>query len=104
MPRWQQAYGKSYQFSGNVSVALPITEHIQKYIDWANTNELNNCRKGGFNGALINWYENGEHYIGWHSDSEAQLVKNEPIYTISLGATRTFKIKGKNGKKLLILN
>jgi len=96
VPRWQQAYGKSYEFSGNVSVALPISAQIQSFIDWANLNETNNGRTGGFNGALLNWYEDGEHHIGWHSDNEGPLVKNEPIYTISLGATRTFKIREKS--------
>ena len=99
VPRWQQAYGKNYQFSGNEAKALPITEQLQKYIDWANTNEIMQGRSGGLNGILINWYETGEHYIGWHSDDESQLENGAPIYTISLGAKRTFKVREKRNKK-----
>ena len=44
---------------------------------------------------LVNWYQDGDHYIGWHSDDESQLDQTAPIYTISLGATRTFKTREK---------
>ena len=99
VPRWQQAYGQNYQFSGNTTIAQPITDMLQKYIDWANMNEKKKGRIGGLNGVLVNWYEDGEHYIGWHSDDESQLDENAPIYTISLGVTRTFKIREKKNKK-----
>ena len=99
VPRWQQAYGKNYKFSGNVAKAQPITENLKKYINWANMNEVKNGRSGGLNGILINWYENGDHYIGWHSDDESQIDQEAPIYTISLGSKRTFKIREKKNKK-----
>ena len=56
-------------------------------------NENEEGRVGGLNGVLVNWYQDGEHYIGWHSDDVSQLDQDAPIYTISLGATRTFKIR-----------
>ena len=99
VPRWQQAYGRSYKFSGNTAAALPITETLGKYLDWANGNEKNKGRVGGLNGILVNWYEDGEHHISWHSDDESQLVEEAPIYTISLGATRTFKTREKKNKR-----
>ena len=99
VPRWQQAYGKNYSFTGNTVIAKPLTEQLKKYIDWANKNELENGRTGELNGILINWYQDGNHYIGWHSDDERQLNKNSPIYTISFGAKRTFKIREKYNKK-----
>ena len=99
VPRWNQAYGIDYKFSGNVAKAKPITPLLQKYIDWVNDNELKQNRSGGFNSILVNWYENGQHYIGWHSDDESELDTKAPIYTISLGATRTFKIRDKKNTK-----
>jgi alkylated DNA repair dioxygenase AlkB len=102
IPRWQQAYGQNYRFSGNVAKAKPFTPQLQDFIDWANNNELNNGRIGGMNGILVNWYQNGSHYIGWHSDDESQLDPLTPIYTISLGAKRTFKIREKKNKKNVI--
>lgn len=44
---------------------------------------------------LINWYQDGDHYIGPHSDDESQLVKNSAIYSFSFGQTRDFVIKSK---------
>ena len=99
VPRWQQAYGQNYKFSGNTAIALPITKILKPYIDWANMNEKKQSRIGGLNGILVNWYQDGDHYIGWHSDDESQLDQTAPIYTISLGATRTFKIREKKNKK-----
>jgi alkylated DNA repair dioxygenase AlkB len=99
IPRWQQAYGKTYSFASMEEEAKPLTKQLQKYIDWANTNEINKGRPGGLNGILINWYEDGEHYIGWHSDNTTWLDDESSIYTISLGAKRTFKIREKKDKK-----
>ena len=62
-------------------------------------NEKKQGRIGGLNGILVNWYQDGEHYIGWHSDDESPLDQKAPIYTICLGATRTFKIREKKNKK-----
>lgn len=95
LPRWNQAYGVDYKFSGIIEKAKPITEQLQKYLDWANNNEIQHKRNGNLNGILINWYKNGEDYISWHSDNETELDPNSPIYTISLGSTRTFKIREK---------
>jgi len=52
-----------------------------------------------FNMLLINWYRNGDDYIGMHSDNEKQLVKNSPVITISLGQERIFVIENKLSKK-----
>ena len=92
-PRWQQSYGKDYKFSGTLSKALPIPNILKPFLQWANNNEIKKGRNGDLNGLLLNWYKDGEHNIGWHSDSESQLDNSRPIYTISLGASRKFKIK-----------
>ena len=43
-------------------------------------------------------YENGTQAIGWHADRE-EIGRTTPIASISLGATRTFMLKSKNGSK-----
>uniref|UniRef100_UPI001681891B alpha-ketoglutarate-dependent dioxygenase AlkB n=2 Tax=Pseudoalteromonas sp. S16_S37 TaxID=2720228 RepID=UPI001681891B len=48
-----------------------------------------------FNALLANWYRNGQDKMGWHSDDEAELGAKPCIVSISLGATRKFKIKHK---------
>jgi len=67
IPRWQQSYGLSYKFSGITNIALETPDLIQKYIDWAN---IHDNTFDIFNMALVNWYQDGEHYIGHHSDDE----------------------------------
>ena len=101
-PRWQQSYGRSYKFSGTVNESLKIPKIIEQYIDWANKNDKS---EGKFNMALVNWYENGEHYIGYHSDDEKQLIPNSPIYCFSFGVERDFILKNKktNDKKIITL-
>ena len=90
IPRKQQSYGISYRFSGVLSVCTEITPLIQKYIDYANSID---DTPGKFNMALVNWYENGKSYIGYHSDDEKQLIQNSPVYCFSFGVTRDFKLK-----------
>ena len=96
-PRWQQAYGQSYAFSGTVNKALPFHPIILKYVNWANEQTKN--EKGEFNMALLNWYENGDHYIGHHSDDEKQLIRKSSIYCFSFGASRDFVLKNKITKE-----
>eukprot|EP00928_Gymnodinium_smaydae_P070599 TRINITY_DN54406_c0_g1_i1.p1 TRINITY_DN54406_c0_g1~~TRINITY_DN54406_c0_g1_i1.p1 ORF type:complete len:750 (-),score=97.47 TRINITY_DN54406_c0_g1_i1:119-2368(-) len=47
-----------------------------------------------FNVCLLNFYENGDHRIGWHYDRE-EIGRSTPIVSISLGAPRTFLVKAK---------
>jgi alkylated DNA repair dioxygenase AlkB len=51
-----------------------------------------------FNYALANWYRNGDDYIGWHSDKEADLAPDASIASISLGAERPFLLRDRRGK------
>lgn len=47
-----------------------------------------------FNVCLLNYYENGQQRIGWHSDRE-EIGRSTPIASVSLGATRPFHIRNK---------
>lgn len=90
-PRWQQSYLKPYWFSGMTHAPLPLPEEIQGLFDWVKTinPDINQC--------LINWYQDGNHYIGPHSDDETQLVPGSDIFSFSYGAERQFHIHPKNG-------
>lgn len=44
------------------------------------------------NYCLIQNYPNKKSGIGWHADSESDLVENSPIYSMSFGATRNFQL------------
>lgn len=47
-----------------------------------------------FNVCLLNFYENGEQAIGWHSDRE-EIGRTTPIASISLGTPRKFHLRAK---------
>jgi alkylated DNA repair dioxygenase AlkB len=90
-PRWQQAYGADYHYTGRVNKALPVPPLLEPLLAWVR--ERIDTR---INGALLNWYEGPGHYIGAHHDSVKHMVKGSPIVTVSFGETRTFRLtKGK---------
>lgn len=99
IPRWQQAYGKSYNYSGAMIEAAEPDELISNLIS------LMNVLVGSemFNMCLCNWYK-PEHYIGKHSDDTKQLVINSPIASISWGYTRTFVLTPKEKGETLSLD
>ena len=97
LPRFQQTYGMTYSFAGITCNAKEIPPLLQPYLDYANNDYADTSE---FNGILVNWYEDGGQYVGYHSDNEKQLIKNSPIYCFSLGGTRTFKIKDKATKQV----
>lgn len=110
-PRFQQAYLRTYTFSGTESVALPLPELFAPYLAWANK-----LGYGEFNAVLVNWYADGENYIGAHADDERQLIKESPVVTITLCqpsesekkmglvsklALRKFRIRDKKTKEIV---
>ena len=95
VPRWQQSFGQSYYFSGLEHKAVEITDpYLIKLQKWV---ENHSGKK--YNQILINWYTNGNEYIGPHSDDESQLERNSNIYSFSFGDTRIFKIEAKPNYK-----
>ena len=88
-PRWQQAYGADYHYTGRVNRALPLTPAMAPFLAWAR--EAVDPR---LNGLLFIWYDaDHAHYIGKHRDSTKQMITGAPIVTISLGATRLFRLR-----------
>ena len=53
-----------------------------------------------FNSCLLNLYHNGNEAMGWHSDDEKSLGKNNTIASLSLGAEREFLFKHKQTKRI----
>ena len=95
IPRFSAWYGDpgmSYTYSG-----LRLEPHEWnrglKYIK----NKLEVETGYNFNSALLNWYRDGQDYIGWHTDNEKSLGKRPYIASLNFGATRLFKLKPKNG-------
>lgn len=95
VPRWQKSFGRDYYFSG-VNHKADSIEHpyLKKLLNYVNEHSGK-----VYQGMLINWYMNGEEYIGFHSDDESQLVRGSDIYSFSFGETRDFVIKSKRNKE-----
>lgn len=53
-----------------------------------------------FNSVLCNLYRDGQDSMGWHSDAEAELGPQPLIASLSLGATRRFRLRHKRDTAL----
>ncbi|RCJ21121.1 2OG-Fe(II) oxygenase [Nostoc minutum NIES-26] len=88
-PRWQQAYGINYQYTGRINKALPIPLLLEPLFQWSKANIDNRL-----NGILLNWYDGKlHHYIGKHRDSTINILNGAPIVTISFGEERIFRLR-----------
>ena len=88
-PRWQQAYGQDYRYSGQTSRALPPPPMLAELLGWAR-----GAIDARLNGALLNWYDGAlGHRIGAHRDSTTGLLPGSPIVTLSLGEERVFRLR-----------
>jgi alkylated DNA repair dioxygenase AlkB len=86
-PRWQQAYGADYHYTGRTNTALPVPPVLEPLRAWALQ-----AIDPRLNGVLLNWYEGPGHYIGPHHDSTREMRHGAPIVTISFGETRVFRL------------
>ncbi|ETK74779.1 hypothetical protein L917_18238 [Phytophthora nicotianae] len=103
LPRFQQLCGEmgSYRYSGKTFEAQqkfpPGLRHavhqMQRIVE--NPTTQHHTR---LTGGLVNWYENGDHYIGPHADDERDMMSCSPIVALSLGATRRFVFTKKASK------
>src|SRR5918996_3180142 len=94
-------YGDSdylYTYSNITKQALPWTKELyglkQMVEEFAGVK---------FNSYLLNLYHNGDEGMGWHSDDEESLGKNNTIASLSLGAERKFLFKHKQSKQIVSL-
>jgi alkylated DNA repair dioxygenase AlkB len=97
IPRWQQAYGADYHFSGQTSKALPVPELLVPLLEWSRI-----AIHSELNGLLLNWYDGPGHYIGEHHDEVKGLVVGSPIVTVSFGESRKFRLtRGETPNRIL---
>src|SRR5919198_3112673 len=94
-------YGDSeylYTYSNTTKRALAWTKELselkQIVEEYAGTK---------FNSCLLNLYHNGNEGMGWHSDDEKPLGKNNTIASLSFGAERKFSFKHKQTKQIVSL-
>lgn len=96
-PRLVRAFGDDglhYRYAGVDRATAPWLPRLRAVRD-----RLAALAGHPFNYALVNWYRDGDDYIGWHSDKEADLVAEASIASISLGAARPFLLRDRDGGK-----
>jgi alkylated DNA repair dioxygenase AlkB len=93
-PRLTASYGDegvTYRYSGTVNVALrwtPMLLEIKQMIE---------AVQGRYNYCLLNRYRSGQDSMGMHADDEPEM--GSVIGSLSLGATRTFRIRHNRSKE-----
>lgn len=87
--------GCNYRYNGSQSEPIRFTQVLHK-IRLECSERLN----VPFNFVLATLYRDGSDYVGWHADDERDLVSEQVIANLSLGSTRTFKVKSKEGTLL----
>jgi alkylated DNA repair dioxygenase AlkB len=93
-PRWQQAYGADYKYTGNVNKALPVPPILAPLHAWAR-DQID----PRLNGLLLNWYDaERAQYIGKHRDSTIDMIEGAPIVTVSYGSERAFRLRPWKGE------
>ncbi len=87
---WYGDPGIAYIYSGVTLVAsgwdpalLAIRERV------------NEVATAAFNSVLVNYYRDEKDSVGWHSDDEPSLGRDPLIASVSLGATRSFRLEHK---------
>ena len=94
MQAWYGDAGASYSYSGLKMQPLPWTPFLG-----AIRQKVEALSGESFNAVLLNWYRDGSDSVGWHSDDEPELGVNPVIASLSLGATRLFRMQHKSKKQ-----
>jgi alkylated DNA repair dioxygenase AlkB len=95
---WYGGSGCLYAYSNITKQALPWTKELYELKQM-----VEEFAGAKFNSCLLNLYHNGNEGIGWHSDDEKSLGKNNTIASLSFGAERKFLFKHKQSKQIISL-
>ncbi len=95
MPRltaWFADAGLAYTYSGLALSPTPLPPSLDQL-----RARLQAATRLTFNSVLANRYRDGRDKMGWHADDELELGDEIHIASISLGASRTFRLRAKEG-------
>lgn len=88
---WVGNPGCSYTYSGVSNPIEPWTPSLQQVRE--RVQRAAGCE---FNSLLLNRYRDGRDKLDWHADDERELDPEAPIASLSLGASRSFRLKPKD--------
>ncbi|MBC6608401.1 alpha-ketoglutarate-dependent dioxygenase AlkB [Hymenobacter sp. BT188] len=85
---WHGDPAARYRYSGLSLEPQPWTPALQRL-----RQQVSNAAGADFNSVLLNLYRTGQDSMGWHADNEPELGPNPIIASVSLGATRRFRLR-----------
>lgn len=89
IPRLQCWYGdKAYRYSNTTLQPVPMPENLVLI-----KQQIETLLETEFNSVLGNWYQTGQHGMGFHSDNEPELGQSPTIAMVTLGAERILHFK-----------
>lgn len=92
---WMGDEGARYRYSGLNLQPTPWSAELQEI-----KSRVESSTGFKFNSALLNMYRDGRDSMGWHRDNEPELGPDPVIASVSLGATRIFKLRHYQDKAL----
>ncbi len=98
---WMGDVDKTYNYSNVIRIPVewnPYVLNIKNKIEYHINRKFNSC--------LLNFYNDGNDGMGWHSDNEKELGSDILIASLSLGANRQFYFRHNSTKEKikLVLN
>lgn len=88
---------EGYKYSGSIARSKRMKPCMHEILSY-----VNNKFDSDFNGILVNKYENGNEYIGKHSDNERELHSGCGVIAMSVGAIRKFRIRDKKTNRIVL--
>ncbi|TGD78523.1 alpha-ketoglutarate-dependent dioxygenase AlkB family protein [Hymenobacter wooponensis] len=85
---WHGDAGAAYRYSGLQLTPQPWTTALQQL-----RQQVETVTGAQFNSVLLNLYRTGQDSMGWHADNEPELGPRPVIASVSLGATRSFRLR-----------
>ncbi|RPD46165.1 alpha-ketoglutarate-dependent dioxygenase AlkB [Hymenobacter sediminis] len=85
---WHGDAGASYRYSGLQLQPQPWTPALLQL-----RGQVEAAAGAAFNSVLLNLYRSGQDSMGWHADDEPELGPEPIIASVTLGATRNFRLK-----------
>jgi alkylated DNA repair dioxygenase AlkB len=89
------SFGRPYNYSQMDYVDSPIPELLLPVID-----QLERRLAIRFNNCLLNYYETGDHSMGFHSDDTTGLVHDTGVAIVSLGGVREITYRSKHDPQI----
>lgn len=94
MPRLIQMYGPhGYRYSGQEHPSRPLSPVLEGL-----RRQVEQAAGLPFNSVLLNLYRDGRDSMGWHTDDDYPHGGQPAVASLSLGATRRFRLRARSGE------